>query len=354
MKRSPLSAARGAAFLVLYALAAQASPPALETQRAAATGSLPKGASLSPDGRRLYVTNYGQLDHRNVSVYDTANLTLLRTFDVPGIVVESVVSPDGATLYVSNFRRDTVQFLDANTGHVRREVRVGHHPKVLVLTADGRRLFAANWGSRDVTEVDTAAGTVVRTLAAEENPRGMAVRADGTLYIANFGSRSLEVYEGPDRARHRHLANVCRIPRHLSLSPDGAQLYISCMTDAWLTVLDTATERVLRRVTVGRGPKSNDVSADGRYVFTANYGGSSVTIVDTTDWSTRTLDVPGMDAASGIVAARSGVRAYVTGWYDNHVYEVGVAGSGPRYTITAAQRAQTLRNRAFHAQNPVE
>lgn len=324
---------------------AEAVPPQLETQCAIATGSMPKGVALSPDGRRLYVTNFGQLNRNNVTVVDTDTFEQLARIDVPGIVVESVVSPDGRTLYVSNFRRNSVQFIDLGTRAVTREVSVGSHPKILVLSHDGQRLFAANWGSNNVTEIDTRSGNVVRTLPAGQNPRGMAITRGGRLYVANFNGRSIDVYEGPRMETHRRLENICRIPRHLVLSPDETRLYISCFTESYLAVLDTRTERIVRRVPVGRSPKANDVTRDGRYVVTANYGGSSVSIVDTTDWTVRTVEVPGMDAASGIVAAPNQLRFFVTGWYDDHLYALGVVGTGPRYTIDARAARRIRANR---------
>jgi YVTN family beta-propeller protein len=225
---------------------------------------------------------------------------------------------------------------------------VGLHPKILVLSHDGSRLFAANWGSRDVTELDTATGSVVRTLAAGDNPRGMAVTRSGRLYIANFNGRSIDVYDGAAMQHHHRLDEVCRVPRHLVLSPDERYLYITCFTDSWLAVMDTASERIIHRVQVGRSPKADDVTADGRYVITADYGGNSVTIVDTNDWSTRTADVPGLDAASGIVCGRTGMRFFVTGWYDDHLYSVGIAGTAPHYAIDTATRQRILASRESH------
>ena len=47
-------------------------------------------------------------------------------------------------------------------------------------------------------------------------------------------------------------------------------------------------------------------------------------------------------------------RTFVTGWYDNHLYQVGVAGSGPRYTVDAETAQNTLKRRRFHNAHPVE
>jgi YVTN family beta-propeller protein len=341
------------AALVAVGAGVDAVPPDLAVQSRAATGSLPKGVSISPDGRTLYVTSYGNVGVRSVGVYEAATLRRTGWIDVAGVAVESVAAPDGATLYVSDFRRDAVAFIDLARGRVRREVRVGARPKVLALTRDGARLFAANWSGRSVSEVDTATGAVVRTLPAGECPRGMAVARDGTLYVANFHGDSIDVFAGPDRASRTRLEGVCRVPRHLALSPDDATLYVSCLGDDAVAVIDAATRAVTRRVPVGAAPKALDVSADGSLLATADYGGSTVTLVDTRDWTTRTVEVPTLDHASGIVADRRGARFFVTGWYDNHVYAIGAAG-GEAFVATGLARARTRARRAFHAANPVE
>ncbi len=341
--------------LALVAFGALATPPAIQVTQGVPTGSMPKGVAISPDGTRLYVANYGQLDRNNVTVFDAADLRRLATIDVPGIVVESVVSADGRTLYVSNFRRSSVQFIDLQDNRVVREVRTtGRNPKIVVLSPDGRRLFAANWSSQNVTEIDPATGQVVRTLHAGDNPRGMAITRAGTLYVANFNGHTIDVFAGANLDQHHRIDHVCRIPRHLVLSPDDATLYVSCLSMGQVIAMNLQTERVEHRVRVGSMPKAIDRSPDGRYLYSANYGGSSVSVVDTTDWTVRTLDVPLMDHASGIVSARSGVRFFVTGWYDDHLYAVGLASTGPTFSITPSQRATTLQRREFHRLNPAE
>jgi YVTN family beta-propeller protein len=331
-----------------------ATPPLLDVHAQVPTGAMPKGVSLSPDGQRLYVANYGQLDRGNITVHDARTLRRLARFDLPGIAVETAVSTDGRTLYVSNFRRNSVQFVDTASGAVTREVTTGSHPKIVVLSPDGRRLFAANWGGQSVTELNARTGAVVRTLRVGANPRGMAISRSGTLYVANFGAHTIDVFSGPDLSRHHTLSHVCRVPRHLALSPDDRTLYVSCFTASALGVLDTATERFTRFVSVGRSPKALDVFPDGRHVVTANYGGCGATVVDTRDWTTRTLDIPAMDHASGVVAGRDGLRFYVTGWYDDHLFAVGLSGQGPRVTISAAERLRVRAQRAFHDAHPAE
>jgi YVTN family beta-propeller protein len=331
------------AWLAIFAFSATAGarPPQVEVQEVAETGVMPKGASVSPDGSRFYVTNFGQENTKNITIYDTQTLALLDTIHVPGIVVESVLSPDGKTIYASNFRRDSVQVIDVAAKKVVREISVGAHPKILVLSKDGAMLYAANWTGNSVTQIDTATGKVVRTLKAGMHPRGTVATASGKVYIANFDGASIDVYSGEGYEEH-HRLEACRIPRHLALSPDEATLYISCFHDSTLHVMDLATETIVHRVPIGSSPKSIEVTRDGRYVFSADYGRetNSVSVVDTSDWTARVYTVPGMDRGSGISVLPDGQHALVTGWYDNHVYLVGFEGTGghPAQAMQAIQR----------------
>ena len=307
---------------------AYAEPPRVEVQEVAETGSMPKGAILSHDGKKFYVTNFGQLDKRNVTIYDAHTLAQLDQIDVPGVIVESALSMDGKTLFISNFRRSSVMFVDLASKKVTHEIRTGTHPKVLVASPDGKSLFAANWASKSVSQIDIATADVVRTLNVGKQPRGMAMTKSGTLYVANFFGDSIDVFEGKELDQ-THRLPACKCPRHLALSPDDKTLFISCLNANQLQAMDVASEAVTHRVAIGNAPKSISVSKDGHYVYSADYGESrSVSVVDTHDWTSRIFKIPAMDRGSGVAVGPDGKHALVTGWYDKHVYLVGFEGSG--------------------------
>lgn len=327
-----------AAAVLSFSSAANAHPPRLEVQAVAETGSMPKGVSLSPDGKHAYVTNFGHSNVKNIDVYDAATLAHEATINVPGIVVESVVSKDGKTMFASNFERNSVQFIDLEKRRVVKEIAAGLHPKILVQSPDGRFLFAANWGGNSVTQIDIASGKVVRTLPVGANPRGMAMTRDGVLFVANFNGESIDIFKGPDLS-DKHRIKACAIPRHLALSPDDKTLFISCFHDSMIHALDVATEKVIHEVVIGSSPKSLEVSRDGRFVWSADYGKetNSVSVVDTRDWTARVYRVPGMDHGSGLALFPDGTRALVTGWWDSHVYLVGFEGTGGDPKIARAK-----------------
>src|SRR5262249_39226815 len=154
---------------------------------------------------------------KNIDVFDATTLVQEATIDLPGNVVESVLSRDGSMIFASNFLRNSVQFIDLKTRKVAREIPTGLHPKILVQSPDEKYLFAANWSGQSVTQIEIATGKVVRTLPTGVNPRGMAMTHAGILFAANFNGASIDVFRGPDFG-DRHRITACPIPRHLALS----------------------------------------------------------------------------------------------------------------------------------------
>ena len=69
-------------------------------------------------------------------------------------------------------------------------------------------------------------------------------------------------------------------PMRLAVSPDGSRLYVSNSTAGSVSVVDTATGRVLREIPVGPEPVGLAVSHDGGTVYVAVRGSHSVAALD--------------------------------------------------------------------------
>ena len=89
-------------------------------------GSRPMGAVLSPDGKRLYVTN-GRAG--TVSAIDVASRKVMTTVaDVGPRCWGAALTPDGRKLYVAAGSTDDVAVLDAATLAVVKRIPVGTLP----------------------------------------------------------------------------------------------------------------------------------------------------------------------------------------------------------------------------------
>ena len=137
--------------------------------------STARASAFSPDSTRAFVTSE---NGGTVSVVDTSAHKVIATLDVPGDPSRPmgvVVSPDGAILYVSTGRGQTVVKMNALRGGVIGSATVGTRPWGIALSPDGSLLYTANGPSNDVSVVETGTMTVVATIPAGESPWGIAV-----------------------------------------------------------------------------------------------------------------------------------------------------------------------------------
>jgi YVTN family beta-propeller protein len=328
---------------VVYAKA-----PKLAVTATADTGSMPKAVTVSPDGKHLVVTNFGFWTTRNVYWYDPATLKKIDQTDFnekDGNAVEAVFSPDSKTLYVSNFNGNKIEVIDVATRKVSKTVDVGLRPKITILSKDGSKMMVANWDSYSATIYDTKDFKQLYKLKANEHPRGIAITNSGKAYIAGFEGDELDIYSPDDDkpfATHKKL-KACKHVRHMTLSPDEKTLYLSCYYVGELGVWDVASDKMLKRVGVGQEPKSSAVSIDGRWVFVANFGApdnGTVSVVDTTDWKERRINVPKMDQGCGLALSPDQKTVWVTGWTSRTVHAIDVSPLGIKTpAVTTASSA---------------
>src|SRR5438270_9356486 len=69
----------------------------------------------------------------------------------------------------------------------------------LAVDVDRQRLFVAELGNNSVGIVDLKTGSFMRNLVGLKKPQGVAyVKSTDTLYVANAGDGSVQLFQGPD------------------------------------------------------------------------------------------------------------------------------------------------------------
>ncbi len=123
--------------------------------------------------------------------------------------VRMALSPDGATAWVTNRASDTVTAFDTGKLIAGDEsariatVPVGSNPVAIAVTADGRYVLAGNtnrFGSGGtnggtISVIDAATKKVVGTLSAGLFPREFSRGNGSTLFLANYRSNSITVFD---------------------------------------------------------------------------------------------------------------------------------------------------------------
>jgi YVTN family beta-propeller protein len=133
----------------------------------------PRGLTLSPDAKQLYVTVAGT---DAVQVVDLASQRVVGQIPVGASPHIVMMLPNGSAGLVVCQGPGALDFFDPARHTVSRTVRVGTNPHWLAVSSDGRAAFVSNEGSQDVSIVDVARGTVTATVQVGNAPRKIVVQ----------------------------------------------------------------------------------------------------------------------------------------------------------------------------------
>jgi YVTN family beta-propeller protein len=137
-------------------------------------GKLPECAVVSPNNATLYVSNFSS---DTVSVIDTASNTVTFTIPVGTLPSGLAITPDGSTLYVANNVDGTVSVINTSTNTVTLTVAVGFQPDQIALGADGKLLYVpVNFG---IAIINTASNQIAQTISTSPS------RADALMFTAS-------------------------------------------------------------------------------------------------------------------------------------------------------------------------
>lgn len=241
-------------------------------------GSSMQGIAVSPDGKRVYLSNAASQLLEAVLQAD-GRLQWGRRIDMPPPSVggESypcgvALSADGNTAYVALSRNNSLAVVDLREGKVVTEIPVGVAPFAVTLPTDGRRAYVSNWGGRHPKEGEKTAKT--SGTPALVDSRGVA--ASGTVSVVDLQTKAVigEIEVGLQ-------------PGGIALDEGHKRLYVANANSDTVSVVDISSLQVVETISVrpdrslpfGSMPNALALTPDGNTLFVANGGNNAVAVV---------------------------------------------------------------------------
>jgi 6-phosphogluconolactonase len=284
----------------------------------ASTGSSPRAAVVSMDGKYLFVPNYSDGTVSTFAIGAGGTLTQIGTGVSSGTGPGSgptgaAIDPDGQYLFVPDYSDGAVSTFTIGAGGTLTQIGTGvssgsgagSGPTAADVSPDGRYLFVVNQKLGTVSTfaigtggVLTQQGTGVPTGASSSStPANLALTPDGQhLYVANENDGTISTFSvGNDGAltvqgqATSSISGSTTEPDDVTVSPNGNDLYVSNFYDGsylrgpistFAIGADGTLTAVGNPVPSGEGndPESEGVSLspDGNYLYAANFGQGTV------------------------------------------------------------------------------
>jgi YVTN family beta-propeller protein len=185
--------------------------------------------------------------------------------------------------------------------------------------------YVANADSDDVSVIDIATNAVVATVPVGDEPYGVGITPDNRyVYVANHLSNSLSVIDAKTNTVTATVANVCANPAFVEPTPDGTEMWVSCLGETRVVVVNRATHTVTRWLVFQTQPHGITFNADGSRVYVASFGNATVR-VHRADVLWELKQVPSGIAPTDVQIEPSGVFAWVLSSGESRITNINLA-----------------------------
>jgi DNA-binding beta-propeller fold protein YncE len=213
------------------------------------------GLYMTADGKMLYA-----LSTSTLTPVSTVTNTAGTGIAVPA-TFGAAVTPDGRTVYVSDWNRSTVVPIDAATGVAGTPIKpVGLQPDQIVITPNGSTAYVMAADSKSVTPINT-----------KTNTAGKAIKVQATYGLAHA----------------------------LALTPNGKTLFV--LGPGAVTLVNTVTNKASKPVKVS-GPSDIAITPNGRTAWVKGAAELRVTAYSANEGAIRFYQRHGFSALDSTLA----------------------------------------------------
>lgn len=179
---------------------------------------------------------------------------------------------------------------------------------------------------------DLSTGDVVLlgayTYQVSRSVHGLALSADGrTLLVTDVSNNRVVGLAGAGSGvPTSRFATVGAQPVHAAATSDGKTLFVTNFGGASVSVVDTATWTTRKEIAVLDRPHAIILSPDGHYAYVTCYGGAAIAVLDTArEDLAATIPLPTPSAPYGLALSADGRYLYIGDNLNNKLFVLDTA-----------------------------
>jgi len=223
-----------------------------------------------------------------ISVIDSETWEVVHTFDGGQRPRGITISPDGKQLYVCASDDDTVRVFDAETYEQLHTLPSGPDPELFVLHPSGNPLYIANEDDNIVTVVDVETKSVLAEIPVGVEPEGMGVSPDGKVVVNTSETTNMAHFIDTETFEIFHNTLVDQRPRFAEFTSDNSKLYVSAEIGGTVAVIEPSSGAITKTIefeiqgvfTEAIQPVGVRATRDGKKVFVALGPSNRVAVVN--------------------------------------------------------------------------
>ena len=252
-------------------------------------GKNPVAPIFDPLDGWLYSPNSGSND---VTILDPSSGAYLGNVTVGNQPVAGAFDPANGLVYVVNSGGNSVSVLNGTNASAVATIPVGTSPRAIAFDPLDGELYVTDQGTNALSVITGTPGQVVLTipLASGSAPYGVAYdAADGELYVTDQGSSACaggggsclgSLFEAATGAYNGTFAEGPSAAYPAYDSENGLLYVPNNVNPGTLTVLGTRPSTPVAIVPVGANPSTVAVDAGNGYVYSANFGSNTISVLD--------------------------------------------------------------------------
>ncbi len=227
--------------------------------------SYPRGIVYDPVNGDIYVVNQGGFGplEGSVSVIDTANKSVVAQIaNGTAHPVEIAFDSQTSNLYVTNLASHVITVVNGSRNTVTGVIVVGTTPYGITYASSQGTFFVSNYDAGNVVAFQASTNRVIGWAGVGSSPEGLAYdNHTGNIYVTNFGGTNVSVLSASGLSS---IANVSVGDWPSSATSDGGRGHILISNVNNVSILNTSTNSVVA------WPSLNNVNIGGAAYDQAN------------------------------------------------------------------------------------